>query len=84
MSVVRLTIDGQQLLTLTRNDTSHEFLKLFLVRGSDEALPPFHREDDLNVDLAVGVSHRLFRPNVSMVDRDNSVMTRDSVNESKG
>jgi hypothetical protein len=50
-------IDRDQLLPLSRDDTGDVLLKLIVVLFLNKALPPLYGENDMDVDLRVGVSH---------------------------
>ena len=68
MSVVRHAMDGQQLLPLSRHDAGHVFLKFFLPFTANQVLPSFDREDNLNVDLGVGVRHLIVSYQVAVTN----------------
>jgi len=55
--VVRHAVDGEKLLTLAGNDAADVFLQLLLPVREDEVLPALNGEDNVNVDLRVGVGH---------------------------
>ena len=48
---------GYKLLALASDDAGDVFLKFFLAFRCDEILASLDGEDDLNVDLGVGVGH---------------------------
>ncbi len=55
--MVRHIVDRQELLILSRNNSSDVFLQLVVVFGWDEVLSAFDGKHDLDVDLGVGVRH---------------------------
>ena len=58
MQMIRHVIYGNQLMLLGGDDARDVFLQLVVVFWGDKALPAFNGENDLNVDLGVGVCHR--------------------------
>jgi len=50
-------IDGNQLLILMSNDAGDVFLKLFVMFGFDQTLPSLYSENNVKIDLGVGIRH---------------------------
>lgn len=50
-------VDGDHFLVLGRDNAGDVFLEFVVVFGFDEVLPAFDGEDDVDVDLGVGVGH---------------------------
>ena len=48
-------VDGNELLSLGRNDARHVFLKFIFPLVADQVLSALHGKDDVNVDLRVGI-----------------------------
>ena len=55
--MVRHVVYRNQLVLLGGDDAGDVFLQLVVAFRRDEALPAFDGEDDLDVDLRVGVGH---------------------------
>ena len=55
--MVRHVVNGDHFLFLTGDNAGDVFLKLVVVRGSDEVLPALNSEYDLDINLRVGVCH---------------------------
>ena len=56
--MVRHTMNRQQLLFPLPDNASEIFMEFLLVFLANQALSPLDREDNLDIDLRVGVSHR--------------------------
>ena len=50
-------IDRDKLLFMVANDSGDVFVEFFFIFLLDQILPSLHREDNLDVDLCVGVCH---------------------------
>jgi len=57
MQMIRHIVYGDQFLPLTGNDTGNVLLEFVVVLGFDETLPPFNRENNVDIDLRVGICH---------------------------
>lgn len=57
MRVIRSAVDRNQFLALSRNDPRNVFLELFAARGIDYACPTGDSEDNVEIDLRVGIRH---------------------------
>ena len=55
-------IDCYQLLALSGDDAGHVFLKFVVMLSLDQALPSLHSENNLDVDLGVGIRHFYVAP----------------------
>ena len=52
-------MDGDELVALACHDPRHVAVKFLFAPAADEVLASFHSENDLDVDLRVGVGHKL-------------------------
>jgi hypothetical protein len=57
MQMIRHIVDGDQFLFLTGNDAGDIFLQFVVMFRSDEILPAFDGEHDMNINLRIGVGH---------------------------
>ena len=57
--MVRHVINRYHILALPGYDAGHVFLKLIVMLWPDQALPPLHRENNLDVDLGVRIRHSM-------------------------
>ena len=55
--MIRSTVDGHQLLAFVANDAGDVLMQVLSVLGSDQCLPPFDGENDLDINLRVRVCH---------------------------
>jgi hypothetical protein len=59
LKMVRNVINRYHILALPGYDAGHVFLKLIVMLWPDQALPPLHSENNLDVDLGVRIRHSM-------------------------
>ena len=57
--MIRQVVNGDQLLLLAGDDAIHVLLQFVFELGTNQILPPLHGKNDVNINLRVGVGHRI-------------------------